>query len=249
MKAQSTPQLNGRYWVAICAASVAGCNLGDFVSLYLHLGHWMGLFPLLLVLAAVLYAESSSQPSEAWYWGAIIVVRTAATNAADLLTHTLGLDYSWVIAALEAVQVLAVLQVAARANASRPGGAGGLATGGWYWASMMTAGTLGTAAGDCTAEVFKLGTAGGSAVLGALAGCLIAAGFARRWQTQANYWLPIIAVRAAGTTSGDWLAFPDGGGLGLGLPLSTGISCAVLMAILLIWKPSAAKLVAGASEA
>ena len=233
MRAESTPELGIRYWVAICAASVAGCNLGDFVSLYLHLGHWVGLFPLALLLAAILYAERHAPASEAWYWAAVIVVRTAATNVADLATHTFNLDYSWVIAALEALQVLVVLATSTRTNEDRRGHYPKPVADGWYWASMMAAGTLGTAIGDCAAEVFKFGTGWGTVGLGVVLAATVALGFATRWSTKASYWFAVIAVRSAGTTAGDWLAFSEGGsGLGLGLLISTCISCALFVGVL-----------------
>ncbi|MGA2189350.1 MAG: hypothetical protein ABSH33_12530 [Steroidobacteraceae bacterium] len=237
MQEKSTPELGIRYWVALCTASVAGCNLGDFVSLYLHLGHWIGLLPLALVAAAILVAERRARASEGWYWAAIIVVRTAATNAADLATHTFNLDYSWVIAALEALQVLVVLAASMRTNDTERGRYPKPLADGWYWASMMTAGTLGTALGDCTAEVFNLGTGWGTVALGAVVAATLAGGFATRWRTKASYWFAVIAIRSAGTTAGDWLAFSEGSGIGLGLLASTCISCAIFVAILLIWKP------------
>jgi len=239
MRTESTPELGIRYWVAICAASVAGCNLGDFVSLYLHLGHWVGLFPLALLLAAILFAEKHAPASEAWYWAAVIVVRTAATNVADLATHTFDLDYSWVIAALEALQVLVVLAVSIRTNDARRGHYPKPVVDGWYWASMMAAGTLGTAIGDCTAEVFKLGTGWGTVGLSVLLAATLAVGFATRWSTKASYWFAVIAVRSAGTTAGDWLAFSEGGsGLGLGLLISTCVSCALFVGALVFGRPS-----------
>lgn len=239
MRAASTPELGTRYWVAISGASVAGCNLGDFVSLYLHLGHWVGLLPLAVLLAAILYAEKHARASEAWYWAAIIVVRTAATNVADLATHTFNLEYSWVIAALEALQVFVVLGVSFPANDSRRSRYPKPVADGWYWASMMTAGALGTAIGDCTAEVFKLGTGWSTVALSAILVVTLAVGFATRWSTKTGYWLAIIAVRSAGTTAGDWLAFSeDGSGIRLGLFLSTCISCALFVAVLIFWRPS-----------
>ena len=238
MRAKSTPELGIRYWAAICAASIAGCNLGDFVSLYLHLGHWAGLPPLALLLAAILFAEKHARASEAWYWAAIIVVRTAATNVADLATHTFNLDYSWVIATLEALQVLVVLAVSSPAKDSPRARYPKPLTDGWYWASMVTAGTLGTAIGDCTAEVFELGTGWGTVGLSAILAVTLAVGFGTRWSTKSSYWLAIIAVRSAGTTAGDWLAFSEGGsGIGLGLLLSTCISCALFVAVPIFWRP------------
>ena len=48
MRSASLPVLGVRYWTAICAASVFGAALGDFISHPLHLGHWRGV-PLLAV--------------------------------------------------------------------------------------------------------------------------------------------------------------------------------------------------------
>ena len=98
MRADNVPKIDLRYWIAISAASVFGCNLGDFVSLYLHFGHWIGLFPLAAMFLAVVVGERKSRrDSQAWYWFGVIVLRTAATNIADLgnahLQHTLSLGH------------------------------------------------------------------------------------------------------------------------------------------------------------
>jgi uncharacterized membrane-anchored protein len=239
MRSESTPPLGLRYWAAICAASVAGCNLGDFVSLYLHWGHWMGLGPLALMLLAIMFAEKNTRPTEAWYWAAILVVRTAATNIADLATHTFGLDYPWVIAALAVIQVLLVRSVAWAEADGRSGPYPKPNANGWYWASMVAAGAFGTANGDATAEALKLGTGVGTLVLGAALSIALCVGFATRWSKKAVYWFAIVAARSAGTTAGDWLAFSDNGrGAGLGLPASTTITCTVFIAILWFWRSS-----------
>jgi uncharacterized membrane-anchored protein len=234
MRAASVPAIGVRYWTAISLASIAGCNLGDFVSLYLHLGHWRGLFPVVLVLALLLFAESRSRrASEGWYWAVIIVIRTAATNLSDLATNTFNIEFPWVIAVLELLQVLVVLPVAPRQVPAGSDSAGLPVADGWYWASMLTAGTLGTAIGDCVADGFNLGTGRGTLVLSAILGVVLVIGTRARW-SKASYWFAIVAVRAAGTTAGDYLAFHDG--LGLGLALSTACTTAVFVAVLLFWR-------------
>jgi uncharacterized membrane-anchored protein len=113
---------------------------------------------------------------------------------------------------------------------------------GWYWASLLTAGTLGTAIGDGVAEDLHLGTGWGTLALGAITLVVIGLGARSRWSTKAAYWLAIVAVRAAGTTAGDWLAFRDSGGLidglRLGLPLSTALTGAVFVLTLALWRPA-----------
>jgi len=241
MRYENVPTVGARYWTAISLASVFGCNLGDFVSLYLHWGHWRGLPPLAIVFAALIWCERRfTFAAQAWYWTVVIVLRTAATNLADLATHTWGWPYSWAIAALEALQVLVILPALPRLPAANGERDGRPATDAWYWLSLLTAGTLGTAIGDCVAEEFHLGTGFGTLLLSAIFVIVLAAGRRSRWSTKAAYWLPIIAVRAAGTTAGDWLAFRDepglSNGLHLGLPLSTALTGALFVATLLVWR-------------
>ena len=86
MQAIHTPTLSPRYWGLLSIASVFGADVGDFVSHDLHGGHWRGLAPMAVVLAAILLVERRSRrPTEIFYWLAIITVRTAATNLADLM--------------------------------------------------------------------------------------------------------------------------------------------------------------------
>jgi uncharacterized membrane-anchored protein len=170
--------------------------------------------------------------SEAWYWAVIIVIRTAATNLADLAADTFNIEYAWTIAVLEALQVLVVLRLAS--------GFTRIVVDGWYWASMLIAGTLGTAIGDCVAEEFKLGQGYGTLVLGTILALILVIGHRARW-SKASYWFAIVAVRAAGTTAGDFLAFRTG----LGLAICTCCTVAVFVAMLLIWRP---RLLAGGPE-
>src|ERR1700710_2184184 len=94
MAPENLPTIDARYWTAILAASMCGANTGDFASRILGLGHTRGLLPLGLIFLAILWAERRSKAAtEANYWFAIIVLRTAATNLADLGTHDLELGY------------------------------------------------------------------------------------------------------------------------------------------------------------
>ncbi len=226
MRPSSLPTIDTRYWVAISLASVFGANLGDFVSHVLHLGHVRGLPVLALGFAAVLLAERRSAAGrEGFYWTAIVILRTAATNLADLATHDLRLGYGGVVGVLAFVLAgLCLIQP----RRDRIGAGPCLPRADvWYWAAMLTAGTLGTAIGDAVAGPLGLGTGGGSLLLGAvLLGTLCVAG-RRAATTRRGYWSCVVAVRSAGTTAGDFLV--GAGGLGLGLPLGTAVSGLALL--------------------
>jgi uncharacterized membrane-anchored protein len=244
MRYANVPAVDARYWTAITLASIFGCNLGDCLSFYAHWNHWIGLGPLAVIFVALLFGERQSAfTTQAWYWTIVIVLRAAATNLADLATHTFEWPYPRVILGLAVIQALVVCPVLPRLISAGNNRTGRPATNGWYWRSLLTAGTLGTAIGDWTAEELHLGTGYGTLVLGAIFAVVLAMGSRSRWTTKAAYWLPIIAVRSAGTTAGDWLAFRDdpglSNGLHLGLPFSTALTCALFVGTLVVWKTSA----------
>jgi len=110
MRTPNLPPINARYWTAIVAASMCGANTGDFASHNLHLGHTRGLLPFALTFLAILLIETKSKrTTELHYWLAIIVLRTAATNLADLATHDLKLGYVPVELGLAAFMIVVLL--------------------------------------------------------------------------------------------------------------------------------------------
>jgi uncharacterized membrane-anchored protein len=243
MRGANVPAVDGRYWSAITLASIFGCNLGDCLSFYVHWNHWIGLAPLAAIFAALLFgARRSTHATQAWYWAVVIVLRAAATNLADLATHTFEWPYLRVILGLIVIQAVVVWRVWPRPILPEGEPSGRPVTTGWYWISLLTAGTLGTAIGDWSAEALHLGTGYAMLVLGAIFAVVLALGKQSRWTTKFAYWSAIIAVRAAGTTAGDWLAFRDDPGLShglhLGLLFSTALTCTFFVGLLLLWKPA-----------
>lgn len=241
MQPRNLPTINARYWTAIVAASMCGANTGDFAARILHLGHTRGLLPLALTFGAILWAESRSKgATEVYYWLAIIALRTAATNLADLATHDLKLGYITVEAALAGLMVLILVTGHARGS----GRWGVSAAGGqWrnlpaadasYWIVMLAAGTLGTALGDWVADELGLGLGFGSVVLVAILGVVLLISTRYGRMAKPWYWLGIVAARTAGTTLGDFVASRHG--LNFGLPLSTLCTSLLLVAVLVVWK-------------
>ena len=244
MRYDHVPAVDARYWTAITMASIFGCNLGDCLSFYDGWNHWIGLAPLALVLAALLFGERRSErTTDAWYWAVVIVLRAAATNLADLATHTFGWPYPRVLLALTILQILVIWPVPPRLLAAAPGQVGRPSTNGWYLLCLLTAGTLGTAIGDWVADELHLGTGYGTVLLGVIFAIILAMGWPTRWAGKAAYWSAIIAVRAAGTTAGDWLAFQEDPGLRYGLKLglawSTALTGDLFIGVLWFWNNSA----------
>jgi Uncharacterized membrane-anchored protein conserved in bacteria len=216
-------------------ASVFGANMGDFFASHLHLGHLRGVPILAAILLAILLIERRDNGEhEAYYWSAIVVIRTAATNLADLAIFDLKFPWLTVMAGL------AVLLVASAGFDQKTGQAQLPATTWNYWLCMLIAGTLGTVLGDFTSFEAGLGLAKSSIVLSLILASVFYLG--RGWlQVILFYWVIVVLVRAAGTAVGDLFASKA---VGLGLPVSTALTGALLVATLMLWKERSPRRVA-----
>ena len=215
------------FWVAMLAASALGTNLGDFAARGLGLTKEAGFAVLVAVCGASVLADRQfGRRTEAFYWVAIVLLRAAATNVADALTHPAGLGFVPVTA------VLGVLALAAGARTrAAPDQPGSPLVDAWYWTAMFIAGVVGTTGGDLAWDTAGLPAA--TAALTALLVLLLAV--RARWfpRVMLAYWCVVLAERCAGTPIGDGLAFRHG--LDLGLPVSIACTGAVFGAALL-WR-------------
>ncbi len=62
--------------------------------------------PLALIFSLLLGGRRRAGEMQAWYWPAVIVLSTAATNLADLATPIFGLPYLCMILGLAVLQTL-----------------------------------------------------------------------------------------------------------------------------------------------
>jgi uncharacterized membrane-anchored protein len=108
-----------------------------------------------------------------------------------------------------------------------------------YWLAMLIAGTLGTVIGDFFSHDLHFGDAYATILLSALLAPFFLVGARISVWPLALYWATIVMVRAAGTVAGDLLAERNN----LGLPLSTALTGAALLALLAMWRSRKANLV------
>jgi uncharacterized membrane-anchored protein len=242
MKREHLPMLGTRYWTALCLASIFGANMGDFFARDLGLGHVHGLPFLALALAVVLLGERLDRSvHQAYYWTAIIIVRTAATNVADFLCGDMKFPRTLVIVALAALLTAALVaswQFVWRRLVDKTDSVLRADIG--YWTSMFIAGSLGTVIGDYCSHDLHLGDAGASLVLVPILALLFVTARNGLLRSLWFYWVTVVTVRAAGTVVGDFMA----GKNMLGLALSTLVTGALFVALLALWRerPPAAKL-------
>lgn len=220
------PRINLAYWLTLMGASVFGTNTGDFCSDVLHMGHLQGLPYLGVAFLLVLLAEKGVKAGSAlFFWAAIIIIRTAATNVGDAFhDYNIGFEVSLPIC-------LALLVLAALLYwRMTPKATGNTVKVGWmYWLCMILAGIVGTVGGDYASFGLQLMPAGTAAVFGGIAVLLVLAGIKGLSTWPPYYWLSLAVIRTAGTGGGDALAH------GLGLPQSTALTGAVFAAMLLVF--------------
>lgn len=230
MRLEHLPDISPRFWIALSLASVLGANLGDLFAHDFGLGHLSGLPYLAAIFAVTMLTERFIRgPTEAFYWVAIVTLRTAATNLADLGSH------DWKLDDLLLAGLLGVVLAAATAVSTRDGRAFFASSkpraDGLYWFTMLTAGTFGTALGDGSAGALTLG---GSTLLWLVVwAAALTATLRLRPTSAAGYWGMVCVVRTVGTNLGDWLA--GRGGLHLGLPLSATLSAILFAGALALW--------------
>ncbi len=252
MHTRNLPTIDAGYWTAIVAASMCGANSGDLAAGPLGLGHVKGLLPMAIIFLVIVFAEKSLKwTTVAFYWLAIIVLRTMATNLADFGGHDMKLSYPAFIVILSAFMAVMIwLDKAAGTEVSgvlgRDGVWRGLPATNWnYWITMLAAGTLGTVLGDWLAEKDNLdfGPYWASLIcvpffIGALYLAYTVGKLGKPW-----YWLAIVACRTLGTDLGDALV-----GLlrsvtptrPMGLWASTALTALLLASIVMFWKHKSA---------
>jgi len=234
MKHIHMPKVDARYWASITMASIFGTNLGDFYAHESGLGILTGLGVLTALAGLALFAERrDARAHEAYYWLAIIIIRTGATNIADYLAFEMNIPAIPLSIALGlGIAALALWMARTETRAEIEANGGLPATDGKYWVAMLFAGVFGTVLGDVVSHYYSQANAS----LGL--GFLLAVILLGRWQGTVaaipGYWLTVSVARTAGTAMGDWLA--ENKIFDIGLSLSTLVTGTVFVGILLLWR-------------
>ncbi len=235
MQTRHVPIVDRRYWFGITFASIFGTNLGDFYAHESGLGLGLGLLLLVVLFAATYLVEPRDAAAhQVYYWLAIIIIRTGATNIADYLAFRVRIPALLLAAALAAtIAVLAWRGAAVRARADTETADPTLAqTNLTYWAAMLAAGVFGTVLGDVCSHRFGQGPA--AIGLGVLLVVLLSTAQSRAATSVAVYWSAVALARTGGTCIGDW--FAENRMMHVGLPLSTLLSGSAFVAILTFWR-------------
>ena len=256
MRTRNLPTIDAGYWAAIVAASICGTITGDLAAGPLGLGHVRGILPLTLIFLVIIWAEKLLDwTTVAFYWLAIIVLRTMATNIADFATHDVKLSYAAFCLLLTIFMGVMIWADRFRTGTAAQRVAGrnaGLPNTDWsYWIVMLAAGVLGTALGDWLADaglgVYWASLIGMPFFLAAV-WAAYRFGLSKPW-----YWIAIAVCRTWGTDIGDMLIalFRTVTSRPVALWVSTVISALLLTGVIYFWtrRNTAPAISAGQSQA
>jgi uncharacterized membrane-anchored protein len=230
------PAITLGFWIIKIAATTLGETGGDAVSMTMKLGYaaGTGIF-VALFLATVLAQIRARAFHPLLYWAVIVATTTAGTTMADFADRSLGIGYiggslilflllTAVLTAwwrsLGSVSVTAIHTPKAEA---------------FYWATILSSNTLGTALGDFLADDSGLGYEGSAAVFAGLIAIVAAGYFVTAISHTLLFWTAFILTRPLGATLGDLLTKPHmNGGLALGRPASSAVIAVFMIACIML---------------
>jgi len=230
------PQITFAFWLIKIAATTLGETGGDALSMTLKLGYAISTAIFLAIFAVTCAAQiASTQLHRVLYWSVIVATTPVGPTTSDYLTRTAGLGYLKTSILLFAT-VLAVLAVwyftLGSVNVNRITNRKAEM---FYWFTILTSNTLGTALGDCLADTSGLGYEGGALVFGGALALIAMLYFFTNVSHVALFWAAFILTRPLGATLGDILTKPiDHGGLNLSRFASSYVIAAFMIVCILV---------------
>jgi uncharacterized membrane-anchored protein len=224
------PEITAWFWLVKALTTAMGESTSDFLvhTLVPEIAVVIGA----IAFAAAIYIQFTKDRYIPWcYWLAVAMVGVFGTMCADVLHVGLGVPYiaSTIFYAIVLVVVFrtwyrveGTLSIHSIHTARREC---------FYWAAVLATFALGTAAGDLTATSFGLGYFGSIWLFAAIIAIPALGYFRFGMGSILAFWFAYVVTRPLGASVADWLAKPEGVGLGTGL-VSLGFAAAIA---LIVW--------------
>jgi uncharacterized membrane-anchored protein len=222
------------FWIMKVLATTLGETAGDFISMTLEMGYYVGLAITFALLAVILYFQISGKNYHpVLFWTAIIATTTAGTEISDFMDRSLGLGYtlgSLILAAGLGI-VLAIWYYRDRDLSVYPIVRKDAEI--MFWLAVLFSNSLGTAFGDFLVDDAGLTFIQGALVTAGVIGVVGALHYFTRLNAVLLFWIAFVFTRPFGATFGDFLTKPIAdGGLNLPREYASLITLALLAAVL-----------------
>lgn len=222
------------FWVMKILATTLGETAGDFLSMTLNLGYYIGFAITFALLGVILFVKVRADGFHpVLFWTAIVATTTAGTEVSDLMDRSLGLGYLWGSVLLVAGLLVTLLIWKRRHGSlsvdpirSRPVEI-------LFWIAVVFSNSLGTAFGDFLTDNLSLSYLQGAFVTVGVIGVVLALHYATRINAVLLFWLAFVFTRPFGATFGDFLTKPlASGGLNMPREWASLITLAALAGVL-----------------
>lgn len=223
------------FWIMKILATTLGETAGDFISMTLNLGYYVGFTVTFGALLVILFFQiKAPRLHPALFWLAIIATTTAGTEVSDMMDRSFGIGYLWgsVLLALGlGVTLMIWYRRDSRLNVETVSTIGIEVL---FWIAVIFSNSLGTAFGDYLSDNLDLGYVQGALVTAAIIAAVMALHYFTRINQVLLFWIAFIFTRPFGATFGDFLTKPIENG-GLAFPRGeASLITAALLAVVLI---------------
>jgi uncharacterized membrane-anchored protein len=240
------PQVTLAFWVVKILATTLGETGGDAVTM-----SWLGettseakgtgyligtaIFGVIFI-AAVLVQIRAKKFQPFLYWLTIVATTTVGTTLADYCTRSLGIGYTGGSAILLIFVIASLLIWRWSTGSISVETVNTPKVEVFYWVTIMSSQTLGTALGDWVADTNEMGYLGAAAVFGGLLLLTALLYYFTSLSRAVSFWAAFILSRPLGAVVGDFLDKPlANGGLALSRYTASFALVVVIIALILIF--------------
>lgn len=226
------PEITLYFWIIKILCTTVGETAADFLNTSFHLGLTGTTLVMGTLLVITLFFQfRAKRYVPGIYWLAVVLISVFGTLITDNLTDNFGVSlvtttitFSIALTVIFAAwyKVEKTLSIHSIHTVRREA---------FYWLAILFTFALGTAAGDLTAETFKLGYLFSALMFGVLIAIVTAAHVRFKLNAVLAFWIAYILTRPLGASIGDYLSQPrDNGGLGLGTVVTSVIFLTAILA-------------------
>lgn len=222
------------FWIMKILATTLGETAGDFISMTLGLGYYVGLAITFSILAVVLWAQITARAFHPLlFWTSIVATTTAGTEISDFMDRSLGLGYLSGSLILTTGLLLALAVWYFREGNLRVYPIVRRDAEFMFWVAVLFSNSLGTAFGDYLVDDAGLSFIQGALVTAGIIGIVAGLHYATRINNVVLFWVAFIFTRPFGATFGDFLTKPiSAGGLNLPREYASLVTVGLLLAVL-----------------
>lgn len=229
------PEVTLYFWIIKILCTTMGETAADYLNTNLNLGLTNTTYLMGALLSIVLFFQFRARkyiPSI--YWLAVVLLSVVGTLITDNMVDNFGVPLQTTTIAFSIALAVTfgmwyfsekTLSIHSIYTTRREA---------FYWLAILFTFALGTAAGDLTAEHFKLGYLPSALLFAGLIASVTVAYYGLKLNAVLAFWIAYILTRPLGASIGDYLSQTrDNGGLGFGTTMTSMLFLMVILVLVI----------------